>query len=52
MAVAEAIVLGLAVALCVAIWANQGTLPPRLNLLLTILALLAVAAVVLRRVLG
>ena len=52
MAASEAIVLGLAVALCVAIWANQGTLPPRLNLLLTTLALLAAAVVVLRLVLG
>ena len=45
---AEAIVLGLAVALCIAIRASQGSLGPRAHAVLTLLALLAVAAVALR----
>ena len=49
---AEAIVLGLALALCFAIRASQGSLGPRAHAALTTLALLAVATVALRRTLG
>ena len=49
---AEAAVLAMVLVLCVAIWASQDWLSPRVSGLLTTSALLATAAVVLHRALG
>ncbi len=52
MTAAEAMVLGMAVALCAALLASRATLPSRTNVLLTVLAAVAIVAVMLRRCAG